>query len=196
MGAIAQLSQATVDVEPGRTATFAIRVRNTGTVVDRFSFEALGTAAPWVTFAPQTLPLFPEASGTVNIIVAPPRHPSATAGAVPLGIRASSAEDPAGSSVEETTLKAAPFSDITMELVPRVARGRVRGRTQLAVDNRSNCAYRAELSGTDPQSQLAFGFRPAIVDVTPGKAAFVKVGVRPFAISGGDRRRPFPSSSS
>ena len=45
MGAIAQLSHEAVDVEPGRTATFAIRVRNGGTVVDRFSFEALGTAA-------------------------------------------------------------------------------------------------------------------------------------------------------
>src|SRR5205823_13075101 len=139
--------------------------RNTGTVVDRFSFEALGPAAPWVTFAPATLSLFPEASGTVNIMLAPPRDPSATAGAVPLGVRVASAEDPPGTVIEETTVNVAPFSDITTELVPRVARGRLRGRTQLAVDNRSNCAYRAELSGTDPQAQLAFAFRPAIVDV-------------------------------
>jgi hypothetical protein len=154
-------------------------VRNTGTVVDRFSFEALGSAAPWVTFAPRTMSLFPEASGTVNIMVAPPRDPSARAGAVPLGIRVSSAEDPSGNSVEETTVNIAPFSEISMELVPRVGRGRVKGRTRLAVDNRSNCAYRAELSGTDPQAQLAFTFRPAFVDVPPGAAAFVKVGIRP-----------------
>ncbi len=179
MGAVAQLSHATVEVEPGRSATFAITVRNTGTVVDRFTFEALGAMAAWVTFAPPTLSLFPEASGTVNIIVAPPRDPTVTAGAVPLGVRVSSAEDAAGTFVEETTVNVAPFSDITVELVPRVARGRIMGRTQMAVDNRSNCAYRAELSGTDPQAQLAFAFRPPIVDVSPGAAAFVKVGLRP-----------------
>src|SRR5262249_6861061 len=86
---------------------------------------------------------------------------------------------PAGSSVEETTVNIAPFSEISVELVPRVGRGRVKARTRLAVDNRSNCTYRAELSGTDPQAQLAFTFRPAIVDVPPGAAAFVKVGIRP-----------------
>jgi hypothetical protein len=179
MGAVAQLSHATVEVEPGRSATFAITVRNTETVVDRFTFEALGAMAAWVTFAPPTLSLFPEASGTVNIIVAPPRDPTVTAGAVPLGVRVSSAEDAAGTFVEETTVNVAPFSEITVELVPRVARGRIVGRTQMAVDNRSNCAYRAELSGTDPQAQLAFAFRPPIVDVSPGAAAFVKVGLRP-----------------
>jgi hypothetical protein len=96
-----------------------------------------------------------------------------------LGIRVISSEDPAGTVVEETTVNVAPFSDITVELVPRVARGRVMGRTQLAVDNRSNCIYRAELSGTDPQGQLGFAFRPAVVDVIPGAAAFVKIGIRP-----------------
>jgi hypothetical protein len=179
MGALGQLSHGTVDVEPGRSATFALTVRNTGTVVDRFSFEALGAAAAWVAFAPATLSLFPEASGTVNIILAPPRDPTVTAGPLPLGIRVSSSEDPAGTFVEETTVNVAPFSDVTMELVPRVARGRVMGRTQLAVDNRSNCTYRADLAGADPQGQLTFGFRPPVVDVSPGAAAFVKVGIRP-----------------
>src|SRR5262249_29900396 len=148
------LSQTTVDVEPGRTVVFGMTVRNTGTVVDRFSFEALGTGAPWVTFAPATLSLFPEASGTVNVVLAPPRDPTVLAGATALGIRVASSEDPAGSVVEEATVNIGAFSDITLELIPRVTRGRIMGRAQLAVDNRSNCTYRAELSGSDPQGQL------------------------------------------
>jgi hypothetical protein len=154
-------------------------VRNTGTVVDRFSFEALGSLAPWVTFAPTTLSLFPQASGIVNVILAPRRDPTVTAGPVPLGIRLASSEDPGATVVEETTVHVAPFSDVTMELVPRVSRGRVTGRTQLAVDNRSNCTYRGELSGTDPQGQVGIAFRPPIVDVAPGAAAFVKIALRP-----------------
>ena len=76
MGALAQLSQSRVEVEPGRTATIAVTVRNTGTVVDRYTFEALGAASPWVSFSPDSLSLFPEASGTVNVILAPPREPT------------------------------------------------------------------------------------------------------------------------
>ena len=81
MGALAQLSQSTVDVDPGRSATIAMTVRNNGTVVDRYTFEVLGAAAPWVTFAPNNLSLFPEATGTVNIILSPPRDPSVLAAA-------------------------------------------------------------------------------------------------------------------
>ena len=179
MGVLAQLSQTTVDVEPGRSATIAMTVRNNGTVVDRFTFEALGSAAPWVTFAPTSLSLFPEASGTVNVILAPPRDLTAVAGSTPLGVRVVSSEDPTGSMVEEATVNVGAFSDVTLELVPRVVRGRVIGRGQLAVDNRSNCAYRATLSGSDPQGVLAFAFRPSVVDIPPGAAQFVKVGVRP-----------------
>jgi hypothetical protein len=158
---------------------FGMTVRNTGTVVDRFNFEALGTGAPWVTFAPSTLSLFPEASGTVNVVLAPPRDPTVLAGSTALGIRVASSEDPAGSVVEEATVNIGAFSDITLELIPRVTRGRILGRAQLAVDNRSNCTYRAELSGSDPQGQLGFSFKPPIVDVAPGMANFVKVGIRP-----------------
>jgi hypothetical protein len=179
MGALAHLSQTTVDVEPGRTAVFGMTVRNTGTVVDRFTFEALGTDAPWVTFAPSTLSLFPEASGTVNVVLAPPRDPTVLAGGTVLGIRVASSEDPVGSVVEEATVNIGAFTDITTELIPRVTRGRIMGRAQLAVDNRSNCTYRADLSGSDPQGQLGFSFRPPVVDVEPGMAAFVKVAVKP-----------------
>ena len=62
----AAVASRAVDVEPGRSATLTITVRNNGTVVDRYTFEALGDAAPWVTFRPESLSLFPEASGTVE----------------------------------------------------------------------------------------------------------------------------------
>jgi hypothetical protein len=170
-----------------------VTVRNTGTVVDRYTFEVLGAAAPWVRFSPDSLSLFPQASGTVNLILAPPREPTVHAGPTPLGVRIISSEDPDGSVVEEGTVDVRAFSDITLELVPRVTRGRIMGRSQLAVDNRSNCSYRATAEGTDPQMALQFRFRPAVVDIAPGGAQFVKVAIRPFSRfwKGPERTRPF-----
>jgi hypothetical protein len=179
MGALAQLSASAVDVEPGRVATITVTVRNTGTVVDRFSFEALGDSAAWVRFDPPMVSLFPNASGTTNVVLSPPRDPSARAGAVTLGVRVVSAEDSAGSVVEEATVNVAAFSNLTVGLEPRVVTGRIMGRAQLAVDNRSNCQYRAVVSGRDPQTALTFKCRPLSVDVGPGEAAFVRVSIRP-----------------
>ena len=67
------------------------------------------------------------------------------------------------------------------------------GRAQLAVDNRSNCSYRARVEGTDPQMALQFRFRPPIVDIAPGNAEFVKVASGPPAGSGKvpSETRPF-----
>ena len=193
MGAVAQLSQPTVSVEPGRASTVTLTVHNDGTVVDRYSFEALGEAAAWVTFNPTSLSLFPGASGPVDIIVSPPRAPTTTAGAVPLGIRVASSEDPAGSVVEEVAVHVGAFSDITVELVPSTLSGRIVGRARLAVDNRSNCGYRAELAGTDPKGSLRFSFRPGIITVPPGNAVFVKLAVRPSRRiwRGAQRNHPF-----
>jgi hypothetical protein len=179
MGAIAQLSTSSLEVEPGRGASMTLTVRNTGSVVDRFTFSVVGGAASWATFTPDTLSLFPEASGTVSVLFAPPRQPSVVAGPMPFGVRALSSEDPAGSVVEEGTLNVAPFSDISVELRPRIARGRRSAKADMAVDNRSNCAYRAELGGSDPAAALTVGFNPSVVDVPPGGASFVKLRIRP-----------------
>jgi hypothetical protein len=179
MGALAQLSESTLDVEPGRSTTITMTVRNNGTVVDRYSFEALGIGAAWMSFSPASLSLFPDASGTVNVVFSPPRDPTVAAGPTPFAVRVVSAEDAAGSVVEEGTVTVGGFSDLTVELVPRIARGRISARTQVAVDNRSNCAYRAELSGSDPKSMLGYTFRPSSIDVAPGTASFVKLSLRP-----------------
>jgi hypothetical protein len=157
----------------------ALTVRNTGSVVDRFTFSVVGGASSWATFSPDTLSLFPEASGTVNVLFSPPREPAVVAGPMPFGVRVVSSEDPAGSVVEEGTLNVAPFSNISAELLPRIARGRRSAKADLAVDNRSNCAYRAELGGSDPAAALTVGFNPAVVDVPPGGVGFVKLRIKP-----------------
>jgi hypothetical protein len=179
VGALVQLAHSNLEVQPGRTAQTALTVRNTGSVVDRFTFEAVGDAAEWVTFAPDNLSLFPEASGTVNIMISPPRLPSVLAGPMPFGIKVVSSEDPSGSIVEEGTLQVAPFSDVSTELMPRISSCRRTTTARLAVDNRSNCPYRAELQASDPAAALMLAFNPAVLEVPPGGVGFVKIRIRP-----------------
>lgn len=181
MGAIARLTATTAEVEPGGSATVELSVRNTGTVVDQFTFEVLGAAATWTTVEPAAISLFPQAEATVQVEFAPPRAPATAAGPVPFAIRVVSHEDPAGSVVEEGTVTLAPFSGVTVELTPRATRVRSRGRLRLLVDNRSNVAYRAELAGTDANEIFYYIFQPPFVDVAPGTVTFTKLTVRPKA---------------
>ncbi len=181
MSAIVRLPVSVADVEPGASVSLELTVRNTGTVVDQFSFEVLGGAAGWATFDPLTVSLFPQAEEAVHVTFAPPRATDTASGAIPFGVRVQSREDPEGSVVEEGTLNVAEFSEVTAELTPHATRVWLRGRSQVAVDNRSNISYRAELAGTDTDSAFDYSFRPPLMDVAPGAVAFAKVTVRPKA---------------
>jgi hypothetical protein len=181
MSAIVRLPAPVADVEPGASVSLELTVRNTGTVVDQFSFEVLGGAAGWATFDPPTVSLFPEAEETVRVTFSPPRATDTASGAIPFGIRVESREDPEGSVVEEGTLNVAEFSEVVAEVTPHATRVWLRGRSQVAVDNRSNISYRAELSGSDTDSAFDYSFRPPLMDVAAGSVAFAKVTVRPKA---------------
>jgi hypothetical protein len=179
MGAFARLSSSTLDVQPGQTASVQLTVRNSGTAVDSFTVEVLASAAAWTIVSPPSLSLFPAAEGTVTITFAPPRSPAVAAGENPFAVRVTSAEDPGGGAVEEGTVTIGAFSDVSAELTPSSLRGWRTTVAELAVDNRSNVSYRAELSGGDQEMALDLRFRPPIVDAVPGQVGVVKVAVRP-----------------
>lgn len=193
MGSRAVLASTSLPVEPGRSAETTLTVHNTGGVVDRFTFEALGPMGEHVTFEPDALSLFPDATGTVRVVVAPPRQPDVAAGSVPLGLRVASQEDPQGGVTEELTVELAAFSAVGAELLPRVVFARRAGSARLAVDNRSNIAYDATLEAADAAGGIRFAFHPAVVSVPPGGAVFARVRVRPQKPfwKGPDRARPF-----
>ncbi|MGO8877158.1 MAG: hypothetical protein ACLQNG_15510 [Acidimicrobiales bacterium] len=178
MGAEAHLSVSALSVVPGETAQLDVMVRNNGTVVDQFGFDLVGAPNEWATFDPPSLSLFPATEQTVRLTIAPPRAPTTVPGPMPFGVRVHSAEDAAGSSVEEATLFVAAFSEVVAELIPHAARGRFRAKLQLAVDNRSNIAYRARPSGVDPDEVVELSFLPPYVEVAPGAVSFARVSLR------------------
>lgn len=179
MGSSASLDRPELSVEPGQQVSAQLRVRNSGSVVDQFSFEGLGAAAAWIEAEPEVLSLFPGAEGTVTIFFRPPKSPNVAPGPTPFGVKVVSSEDPTGSTVEEGVITVGRFADRSVEIYPVTARGRRKGRFELAIDNRGNAPIEIEVSGSDPENACRYQFDTPVFVVEPGTAHFTKFEVVP-----------------
>ncbi|MCW2503518.1 MAG: hypothetical protein JWO79_1802 [Actinomycetia bacterium] len=177
---IAAAHSAALPVEPGGEAVYELTVRNTGTVVDVFTVTALGDAASWVYAEPAELPLFPGAEGTILLRFRPPRHASTPAGDIPWAVRISSRENAAFTWVEEGLLQVSAFAETTAEIAPQTttARGRGRGKSQLAIDNRGNTRAEVRLFGGDDDGNVQVEVLPRTMVLEPGTAQLARVRVR------------------
>ncbi|MBV7696558.1 hypothetical protein [Streptomyces sp. TRM70350] len=178
MGVIASLQTADITVEPGEEARCEVRLRNTGTVVDRFTLDVLGEAKEWITVSPAEVSVFPGDDATAELTFRPPRAASTPNGSVRFALRVMSWEDTEGSTVEEATVNVGTFTDLTAELLPRTTRGRWRARTRLAVDNRGNSPASVTLSGLDEDGKLRFVMREGALRVDPDTSRIVPVRLR------------------
>ena len=179
MGSSASLDRPELAVEPGQEVSAQLRVRNSGSVVDQFTFEGLGAGAAWIEAEPESLSLFPGAEGTVTIHFRPPKSPNTAPGPTPFGVKVVSSEDPMGSAVEEGVITVGRFADRTVELYPLTARGRRKGQFEVAVDNRGNAPIEVEFAGSDPENTCRYEFASQSLIVEPGTAHFTKFDVIP-----------------
>jgi hypothetical protein len=180
MGAEATLRPGRLPVAPGGEVQTEISVKNSGTVVDSFTFSVLGDAAHWAVCEPEALSLFPGQNGTAQIFVRPPLGSDVPYGPVPFGVRVASTEDPPGSVVEEGVLDINPLPIVAADMSPRTgrARGMRASRHRVAVDNQGNAPAVIELVGFDEADTVDVQVRPAELEVPPGSAAFAQVRVR------------------
>lgn len=187
------LEPAAATVDPGADVTVRLRLRNTGDIVDEYRFEPVGDLAPWTTVEPPALRLYPGTTGTVALAFAPPRGPEAAAGPHPYAVRITPTVRQGAVTVVEGALTVTPFTELRAELVPPTVRGRFRGRPRLAVDNLGNTALTASLTGSDTGDRLHHELSPAGVRIEPGRAAFVRVVLKPRGIiwSGAKEERPY-----
>ena len=193
MSAIATLSATELSVDPGSQATATIRVRNTGSIVDRFDIDVVGPAAGWARVEPRALSLFPGAEETASIVFAPPRASVPRAGTFPFGVRVRPAADPRGSTVEEGRVMVTPFTVTAADVAPQTSRGSRRGHHQVLVDNHGNAPVEVAVSAVDPDRRLSLAVTPARVVIPPEERAAFGVDVRvddPFPF-GSARPRPF-----
>jgi hypothetical protein len=179
MGTSVSLQQTALVVQPGESVSTELRVRNTGEVVDQFSFQPLGDAAPWITVEPATVRLFPDTDALVTVTIAPPRDSSSTPGVATWAIKAVPKEDPVGAAVGEGTVEVGTFVDLGAELQPATGRSRFTGKFETAIDNRGNLAVPVRINGNDAEHALEFDIKPPQVDSQPGSAHFAKVRIKP-----------------
>ena len=178
----ASLSQLPVSlpVEPGGMVETPVRVYNGSETVDRLVLEVVGEPSQWAVFDPPEVALFPGAAGATNLRFMPPRLPSTAPGPVPFGLRARSLEqDGETVAYEEGVLEVAPFYETAVDVMPRTSYGKLKGKHEIAFDNRGNTTVIGTVGAASPESMLSFGVRPAQLVAPPGTAVFAKVKVRP-----------------
>ena len=183
----------TVSAQPGQRSGCDVQVRNTGRVVDRVALDILGEARGWATVEPRELSLMPGTAGSARVVFSPPRASRPGAGEFPFALRAYSQEDPDGSAIVEGAVTLARFTDIKVGLVPKTAHARRRGRHRLIVENRGNTGADLGLSAADQDNALEFRFRPDLLFVEAGTAAFVSLRADPRKrfIKGPGKSLPF-----
>lgn len=179
MGASAELDRTTLPVEPGGQSEVRLRVRNTGDVVDSFTFSPVGIAPGWVAVEPAEIRLFPETEEFVTVTVMPPRESDTPLGELIFALRVISAEDPDGSVAVELTLVIGEFGQRFGELHPKTSTGRTKGIHELAIDNFGNTQINPTFDGIQPDDLLTFEIKPPSAEVAPGTAAISIVTVRP-----------------
>ncbi len=192
MSAVATLTPVDLEVDPGSRVSTTIKVRNAGSIVDRFDIDVVGVTG-WVQVDPPALSLFPGAEGTATITFAPPRASNPRAGTLPFGVRVRPAADPKGSTVEEGRVTVAPFSAVAADIAPQTSRGSRRARHDVAVENRGNAPVEVVVAAVDPDRRLGLAVDPGRAVIGPeGRASFaVAVSVDdPFPF-GPKRQRPF-----
>jgi hypothetical protein len=182
-----------VTVEPGGQASVIVRVRNLSSIVEGFSLDVLGDAAPWAQVLPGKVEVLPQGEAQATVLFAPPPGVTTRAGQVPFGIRAVSQVDPTASAVVEGDLHVGNVSLSQGRITPATSKGRWSGKHRIELSNWGNTPVRLALEVSDPEEALGFLITPDVLELPLGTAGTAKLKVRarkPF-FRGAPLRRSF-----
>ena len=177
------LSQDSIEVVPGESATINITVRNDSNVVDVLYIAVEGLDPSWYQLSVVQSSLFPgdQASGTLTIT--PPKTSDAVARSYPFSVKSTSQKDSTQSTSLPVQLEVRPFYSFEMTVLPQKATG-ARGSYKLGIKNTGNADLNIALEGLDPEDLCRFTFDHQRPRVSPGQefevAVEVEPGKRPF----------------
>ncbi|MYT38856.1 hypothetical protein GTY66_22860 [Streptomyces sp. SID8356] len=179
MSLTASLDATSVTAAPGEVTALPLQILNSGRTVEEYHFEVVGACAAWSAVEPAVLSLYPGDSGTVSLMLRPPRDATVPAGETTFGIRVMPRGEAADTVVPEGRVTVLPFTETTAELVPRSSNGSRSGRHQLAVDNRGNVPVTVRLGARPGTEQARVDFDVPELRIEPGEARFGKLRIRP-----------------
>jgi hypothetical protein len=181
------LTVAALDVTGGE-----VRVTNTGTSEDEFSFAIDRNAAQWGWVTPPTVVVPPGGEGSVKVLFRLPKAPKPPAGPMPFTVTVASVRDKSVSTVAEGIVDVAQFSDVLATLNPTTAQGSGPSHHTIALSNRGNAPVRARLSASDPDGNLDFDIEPVSLEAGAGSIASANLRVTPkHRLRRGTAERPF-----
>ncbi len=193
MSVLATIEPTELQVDPGAEASLLVRVRNRGTIVDRFDIAVVGPTAGWASVDPPSLRLFPDKEGEARVTFRPPRAPTPTADTYPFGVAVRAASDANASTVEEGHVAVAPFVQLTTEIVPQTSRGSRSGTHDVTVHNVGNAVAQVAVKASDPDRLLTFDVVPERAGLKPDGATTIRIRVKPKEtfFFGAAKRIPF-----
>ncbi|MFJ6443829.1 hypothetical protein [Streptomyces sp. NPDC091649] len=179
MSLTASLDASSVTVVPGEETTLSLQILNSGRTVEEYHFEVVGACAAYSAVEPAVLSLYPGDSGSVSLVMRPPRDATVPAGETTFGVRVMPTGERGDTVVPEGRVTVLPFTETTAELVPRSSYGSRSGRHQFAVDNRGNTPVTVRLGAQPGTEQARVVFAASELRIEPGHAEFAKLRVRP-----------------
>src|SRR5205085_1307232 len=117
-----EVSTGEAQVAPGGSLRVHLTITNTSSVVDRFAIAVSGVPADWYTLDQSTISLFPGASEGLLLTVHPPADRSATAGAHPITLTATSEDNGSQTATCQVAVTVTPRGDLRLGLTPTAAR--------------------------------------------------------------------------
>jgi hypothetical protein len=181
------LTVAALDVTGGE-----VRVTNTGTTEDEFSFAIDRNAAQWGWVTPPTVVVPPGGEGSVKVLFRLPKSPKPPAGPLPFTVTVASVRDKSVSTVAEGIVDVVAFSDVLATLNPTTSQGSGPSHHTIALSNRGNAPVRARLSASDPDGNLDFDIEPVTLEAPAGSIASANLRVTPkHRLRRGTVERPF-----
>jgi hypothetical protein len=193
VAAIATLEPANLTVDPGGSGSVVVRIRNSGSIVDRFEVSVVGPLAAWARPQPASLSLFPGQEGEAQIVFALPREPFPRAGTLPFGVRVAPEADPGGTTVEEGRVVVGAFTELAAEIVPQTSRASRVGRHEIVIENRGNAPVEVSVEAADPDRLVAFTVTPDRLIAGPGErtGTSLRAAARDTFMLGAKRSHPF-----
>lgn len=178
-----------IELKPGGTAEVGLEVVNTGQVIDGITARVVGLPDRQVSTRPAVLPLFPDSSGRMTLIVGVP--PAFPAGLHPVTVEIRSRQPETVPSYLDLDLRVPTAPAMELASRPEVIRSHRVARFVVTVNNGGNIGLDVALTATDPERAVACRIEPAAITVPAGGAVEVVVTVRgPRMLLGTELDRP------
>lgn len=174
-------------LQPGTPAITAVEVSNTLPVIDGLTAAVVPVDGLATSVTPALLPLFPDASGTLDLeLVAGPHFPAGTHQVV---VQVRSSVDPDQRLDLVLSVEVVPAPAVTLAVEPPARRAHHRASYRLVCTNEGNTVLDVGLASQDPAKGVAAKVVPDVLSIAPGQVAYSELRVKARRHLLGNERR-------